>query len=273
VITPRDFIGNSKTDVAVYRPGNPGLFFVSLFPEGTGGVIIDRVIRFGRQVAGSITTDNPDATGDYDGDGKIDYAVSRLDTTTLRMTYFIMSSATGTMRQVDFGLPPITGTGNRILIFNGADFNADGRDELVLAIVDGDDVVTFYAGDAVTGVEVIRRQFGDFDSDYIMTPADYTGDGRADFVAFRATVNPGIWFINNSFTNTTTATPFGIGSPTFTNNDVPVRGDYDGDGRQDIAVYRNTNNTFYVLKSSDGGQTGQRWGDPGDRPLGRIGTF
>jgi len=272
VPTPRDFIGDSKTELAVYRPGTAGLFFVAPFPEGTGGVIIDRVIQFGRGGAGTITDDNPDATGDYDGDGKIDYAVSRINTTTLRMTYYIMSSATGTMSQVDFGLPPFTGS-VQLRVFNGADFNGDGRDELVLALIAENGDVTWSAGDAITGAEMIRLQFGNFDTDYIITPANYTGDSRADFVVFRATLNPGVWFINDTATNTTTATQFGIGSPTFAGNDFPIRGDYDGDGRQDIAVYRNSNNTFYVLQSSNGGQNGQTWGGTGDTPLGRIGTF
>lgn len=40
--------------------------------------------------------------------------------------------------------------------------------------------------------------------------------------------------------------------------------DYDGDGRADLQVYRNSANTFFALRSTDGGYIEQRLGEPGD---------
>ena len=40
--------------------------------------------------------------------------------------------------------------------------------------------------------------------------------------------------------------------------DVPVPADYDGDGRTDIAVYRD--GMWFIIRSSDGGVTAKSWG-------------
>ncbi|MEO8042035.1 MAG: VCBS repeat-containing protein, partial [Acidobacteriota bacterium] len=53
-------------------------------------------------------------------------------------------------------------------------------------------------------------------------------------------------------------TAFGIST------DVPVPGDYDGDGKDDVAVYRN--GTWYVLRST-AGLLIQPFGIASDKPI------
>lgn len=256
-IVPNNYRGDKKVEVAVRRADT---FYVAQFPTGSGGITLDAAVPFGR------STDTAGADGDYDNDGLIDYTVVRVSNNVI--TYYMLLSSTNTFRAITFGLLDASRTTS---LMNGADFTGDGRDEIVLFTYDASGQITYYIGNAVDGTLVSVLQWGNYNTDYSVTPADYTGDGKADLVAIRETTSPATWFIRNTATGAMTAVPFGVSDPTFTNEDSPVRGDYDGDGVHDIAVWRPSNQTFYVRKSSDGMLLGQKWGDTAaDVPLANL---
>ncbi len=264
IILAGDYTGDRKTDLTVWRADSQSLFYTAQFPTGTGGVTLDRAVSWGTQTDGSF------AQGDYDGDGKLDFTVTRRgDDGTL--TWYLLGSSSNVMRAVSFGFSG----GSPVA---GADFTGDGRDELVFT-ADVNGAMTYYIGDALTGRLLFARQWGFYNTvlnsnatDRSLPPADYTGDGKADLVAVRQNDNPLVWYILDPATDMATVTRFGYGQRAGGSRDQPLRGDYDGDGRQDIAVYRTSNHTFYVLRSSDGGITTQQWGENDDAPL-RIPYF
>lgn len=197
---------------------------------------------------------------DFDGDGRQDLSVLRFPNVAppgvSQITYWNRNSTSGDTAiawgnaNTDFPVP--------------GDYDGDGRDDLAL-YRDGTPGTTetlksyffiFRSSDA-TG------QFIQFGTDGDQGIArDYDGDGRTDPAVFRrgaALGNPAFWYVLRSTTGLLQDFQWGTTGNGTSSGDTPVPGDYDGDGRFDLAVYRfgglTPNNTYLVLRSSTG--TGQ----------------
>ena len=67
--------------------------------------------------------------------------------------------------------------------------------------------------------------------------------------------------VRNACTNTVTSRTWGF------RGGIPVQGDYDGDGKTDVAVYNPSNGDWWILNSATGNTTTVRCGIEEDLPV------
>ena len=89
---------------------------------------------------------------------------------------------------------------------------------------------------------------------------DFDGDGKTDFSAIQNVGNSMIWHNYRTILGYN-AVNFGL-----FNDDIPVPALYDNDLANDIAVWRDSNGVFYVLKSTDNTMQSVQFGISGDNP-------
>ncbi|MEP7148321.1 MAG: VCBS repeat-containing protein [Acidobacteriota bacterium] len=256
---PEDFDGDGKDDIAVWRSGTPARFYI--LQSGTGTVKID---TFGQ------SDDQAGVVGDYDGDGKADPAVFRCPTTTPGQCFFFYrGSLNNPGGNITYGP---WGFGTTSTIFpNPGDFDGDGKFDFCIRRDGGGGAGQFILRRSTDGgVEYINWGLT---TDAII-PGDWDGDLKSDFGVVRFVGNQAHWYILERDGGGTGAQPIIFGDPT---QDFGAWGDYDGDGRQDIAVWRPnadpTMNYFFVRLSSSGAFLVKEWGRMGDEPVAEWNAF
>jgi hypothetical protein len=99
----------------------------------------------------------------------------------------------------------------------------------------------------------------------IPVPGDYDGDGRTDFAIWRPAT--GEWWVFPTGRYRPTDQFGDVVQQWGQAGDIPVPGDYDGDGKTDFAIWRPATAEWWVIHSSDGTQVTRQWGQAGDIPV------
>jgi hypothetical protein len=238
--TPFDIDGDGRTNIAVFRQSANTIF--------TLDNITNNVVSY---PFGSGTGDNWLPSGDFDGDGRSDLILVKLNATTADAFHSTVQSGSNTVRTVRWG--------------NFATANAE---RLAYGDYDGDgiqDIAVFRSGTGVwyilessTNTGRAVTNFGAVgDSPSV---GDYDKDGKTDLCVVRNVGGQLVWYILNSSNGQTRAVTFGTAATDgfFFFNQV----DIDGDGAQDIMVSRSEggNRVYYALRSSDGQPFYLQWG-------------
>lgn len=217
-----DYDGDGKADVAIWRSGAQGEFWIQ--QSSDGGLLR---IPFGT------TGDNPTVVGDFDGDGKTDPAIFRSSTG----TWWVRKSTNGAITAVQWGAVSNTFPAP-------IDHDGDGMADYSVQI-NG----LFWTLKSSNGSVAIER-IGTATS--LVTPGDWDDDMTSDIAVvqseggqlahyYLSTANPGqsVYASRRAW---------GVSATDFTS-----QADYDGDGETDTAVWRpGAPGAFWLLQSTNG---------------------
>lgn len=224
--------------------GNVTFYAAGIHGDGDGSDSGDRTVTSSATVTPQAAVVIHHGFSDFDGDGKADPSIFRPST-----GFWYMNRSTQGFNAMQLGIATDTVT--------PADFDGDDKTDLAVWREAPANQAAFYI--LQSSNNVLRIELFGQTGDKPMTVADWDGDGKADPSVYRdSAVGAQSYFyyrgsLNNPSGNITYV-PWG------TTGDKAVRGDFDGDGKSDAAIFRPSQQRWYVRLSSTGALSTDVWG-------------
>ena len=165
------------------------------------------------------------ATGDWNQDGRLDFATSNLSTNTLTM--FINEPAPNGLPKFRLTQDPTSGRAHAL---EALDFDSDGKLDLLLGM--GSVGISLYRGDGSGAFTTVPSNVGELSCAQYLAVGDFNGDGKDDLAptcADDGTAYVGISDGGGNFTRTLSV-PFAGGT------EASAVADFTRDGKDDLAL-------------------------------------
>jgi hypothetical protein len=249
-----DFNGDGKLDLAVVNFGDWNIYVLLGNGDGTFQAARSVYVASGGGFPWYVVA------ADFNGDGRLDLAVSNYQDNSLSV---LLGNGDGT-----FQAPQTTPVGTNPAKVAVGDFNGDGKPDLaVSSVANGTVSVLLGKGDGTFLPPLVTPAGA---NPWYFAVGDFNGDGKLDL----AVADYGCPLDCNSSPSNTVTVLLGNGDGTFlpgTNLTVGngpagvAVGDFNGDGRLDLAVTNLNDNTLSVLLGNGDGtfQAPHTFADPG----------
>ncbi len=243
-----DFDGDGKPDLAIAHGGNP---FMSVLRNNSSGGSISFQAKVDFALAGgqsSVFLVN----GDIDGDGKIDLAVVNYALSTISV--FRNTATAGTIDASSFAAKVDFTTGGGPFSVTIGDLDGDGKPDLATANYSGNNDISVLRNTSSSGSIsfATKVDFAIGVSPIAVNIGDLDGDGKLDLISSNYSANKVSVLRNVATSGSISTNSFATKVDYFasTGPRFVCVGDLDGDGKPDLAIANETENTVRVIQNS-----------------------